>query len=473
MPPTSATPKKPNDKKIQLLREAKAHMRQKLLAIPGVHGIGIGYKVTAGKKTKTLAIIVRVYQKLPKAKLAPKHIIRERVKFYSPTNKKNVLIYTDVQERSRPVMYPHITTDLETRTRPVPGGFSISGSNGGTLGGWVWDNVTEQVVLISNEHVLGSTVGTDVLQPSFTDGGVAGDHFADVLRAGTLDVTIAEPINGNDVELEIEGVGPAVYEVTDATLDMLVEKTGQTTGHTLGEVVLIDYESNHYGSTADIEVDTSSPGTRFAYYGDSGALIVERNHPDGEEWKRIVGLLWGGDPSAENAYAHHIDDIFADLNLTTVCAGIIQNILDSIFTDSYGETAVARSMRPSVITKLTVPKPFHYGISRDIENRLQQGVLGKTAVKLVRSQRAKIVGLLRDRDSRRALTAALSPIVKDCTTTDDVFRHVFTKQDAARVNKFFDVAKRIRPDLTPTLKTAKKMLSQIEGRSLTTFLKKR
>ena len=155
-----------------------------------------------------------------------------------------------------------------------------------------------------------------MFQPSFTEGGVAGDHFADVLRTGTLDVTIAEPINDNDVELKIEGVGPAVYEVTDATLEMLVEKTGQTTGHTVGEVVLIDDESDHYGSTVDMEVDTSSPGTRFADYGDSGALIVERNHFDGEEWKRIVGLLWGGDPHAENAYARHIDDIFADLNLT-------------------------------------------------------------------------------------------------------------------------------------------------------------
>ena len=52
--------KKPDDKKITILREAKALLRRELLAIPGVHGIGIGYKKTAGKKTSTLAIVVRV-----------------------------------------------------------------------------------------------------------------------------------------------------------------------------------------------------------------------------------------------------------------------------------------------------------------------------------------------------------------------------------------------------------------------------
>jgi hypothetical protein len=462
--------KKPDDKKITILREAKALLRRELLAIPGVHGIGIGYKKTAGKKTSTLAIVVRVYKKLPKSVLDPKHIISERVRFYSKTLKKNTYVFTDVQERPKPVKYPHIATDLESNVRPVPGGFSISGAEGGTLGGWVWDNITDQVVLISNEHVLGSTPGTNVLQPSFTDGGTAADHFADVLRSGTLDAAIAEPIDEDDVELEIEGVGLAVYEVTNATLDMVVEKTGQTTKHTIGEVVLIDYESNHYGSTSDIEIETSSPGTRFAWYGDSGSLIVERVHPEGEEWKRIVGLLWGGDPTEENAYAHHIGDVFADLNLTTVCAGIIQNILDSIFTESYGETAISLSIRPSVITRFKQAKPFHFGISRDIEKRLRQGPLGKTAVKIVRSQRAKIVGLLRNRDGHRALIAALAPIVKGCTTTDDVFRHTFTKQDAERVNKFFDVSIRISPDLSPTIKTAKKLLSNIEGRNLSTFL---
>jgi hypothetical protein len=123
-----------------------------------------------------------------------------------------------------------------------------------------------------------------------------------------------------------------------------------------------------------------------------------------------------------------------------------------------------------VITRFKQAKPFHFGISRDIEKRLKQGPLGKTAVKIVRSQRAKIVGLLRNRDGHRALIAALAPIVKGCTTTDDVFRHTFTKQDAERVNKFFDVSIRISPDLSPTIKTAKKLLSNIEGRNLSTFL---
>jgi len=41
----------PSEREIELLREGQALFASELLKIPGVHGVGIGYKKTGGKTT--------------------------------------------------------------------------------------------------------------------------------------------------------------------------------------------------------------------------------------------------------------------------------------------------------------------------------------------------------------------------------------------------------------------------------------
>ena len=202
-----------------------------------------------GKPTDEICIVAGVAHKLPENKLDSRRIIPKTLTHYSRKKGKSLSVRVDVQEKAAPEPYQcgGCGTDLESRVRPVPGGFSIGAAHGGTLGGWVWDNITDQAVLITNNHVLGGTVGENVLQPSSSDGGVAADHFADVLRTGTLDATIAAPIDTDDISYNIECVGPGVYETTEPTLGMAVEKTGQTTSHTCGTVIQIAVDEGHYG----------------------------------------------------------------------------------------------------------------------------------------------------------------------------------------------------------------------------------
>ena len=443
----------PTEPEMERMREAQAQYLDQLLEIPGVHGVGIGYKKTGGETTEELALVVRVDSKLPEALVDPREMIPSEVTFYSSTYAEEVSIPTDVQESARPVEYPCIADNaLRVRVRPIPGGYSIRqpANGGGTLGGWVWDELNDQVVLLSNNHVLGSTAGADVIQPG--SGSVPADHFADVVRTGTLDATIAAPIDTDDVELAIEGIGPAVYEVAQATLGMLVEKSGATTEHTTGQVVLVNYISNHYGSTNDFEVDRDPGIDRMAYYGDSGSLIVERTHPSGSSWKRVVGLLWGGVPSERNAYAHQIEDVFDNLNLTSVCAGVLEQIFDDLFEESYAEALV--------------PRKLWRGMARGIEKRLARSDRGQEALKLLHFHRVEAVQLLRDREIRRALAASTVPFVRGAWTTDEVFNREVTDEDAERFERVLEIVEERQPDLRKPLDFAKEMLAEVHGRRL-------
>jgi hypothetical protein len=459
-----------SDKKrtLRRIREAKTRFGADLLAHEDVHGIGIGYKKTGGKKTKELALVVHVYKKLPKNKLKKSRIIPSKLTFYSRQEGVEVTIPIDVREQGPFV--PEINCgkchkDLEARVRPVPGGYSIGvrGVGGGTLGGWVWDNDDGRLVLISNEHVLGSTAGDHVLQQSHSDGGTdPADHFANVVRSGTLDVAIAAPIHSNDVSCEIICSGPAVYEIADAFPDMEIEKVGQTTGLTCGIVSEINYDSGHYGSHNDIIID--GDGSDFSMGGDSGSLYVEKVNPNGNNWKRIVGIHWGGD--GDDGIGHPIGEIFEDLNLSGVCTGIIQALIESILSSEKEESeaiTAKQRFRPKT-------RKFYHGFARDFEKRILSYPIGKMVSDVMHKNRVEIVSLILDHDGWRAMVAALSPLLKGCVTTDDVLEHKITKMDLNNFSRLVKVAKRVRPNMKDALAILEKNMDQAIGKTLGSIL---
>ncbi|MDJ0805777.1 MAG: hypothetical protein QNJ78_03000 [Gammaproteobacteria bacterium] len=448
--------------RINEIRELKQALRDSLLAHPDILSLGIGYRIKGGKITDEICLIAGVSHKLPEDKLDAKRLIPKSLTYFSRSKGREITAGVDVQERAVPEPYQcgPCTTDLESRVRPVPGGFSISADGGGTLGGWVWDNISDQTVLLSNNHVLGGTVGENVLQPSSTDGGVPADHFADVLRSGSLDATIAAPIDTNDVSYRIECIGAGVYETTEPTLGMQVEKTGQTTGHTCGTVIQIAVDVGHYGSINDFEVYTDTTGQRFAYYGDSGSLIVERTHPDPDAtWQRVVGLLWGGDPSDYNAYAHTIDDVFTDLNLSTVCAGVLSNLT------TYGESSIRRKSR-----KKSLLPGIRGGFARNMEKRLLKMENGRTLVDLLHRERTDIVRLITQGDGQLAVEKALVPILKGKRTTLDVLEHRLTKKDIKNIAKVLEVAEVDHPGMKKSLRFVKPLLKRATNRTIKSLL---
>lgn len=446
--------------KIRRLEAVKAHFREQLLAHPDVTSVGIGFREKGGKRTREVCLIVTVHRKLPPEDVPPNRLIPERLSFFSRGAAEQITAEVDVQESGVAEMYAcgTCTTNLDARVRPVPGGFNISGPpGGGTLGGWVWDNVTDAIVLISNNHVLGGTVGANIIQPG---GGGLADRIAQVVRTGTLDATIGAPTGTGIVDATIECSGPAVYEVTAPQLDMQVEKVGQTTSLTCGTVTQVSIDRGHYGSTNDFRVDTDDPAVRFAYYGDSGSLIVERNHPDGRDWKRVVGLLWGGIPSEFNAFAHPIEDVFADLNLTTVCAGVLANIIENLFSSSTS-FAAAPAFGPSRRSRMPMK-----GMARHVEKQMVQTKNGRQIAELLDRHRADVIGLLLDPDGWRASVAALQPILADKVTSFELVEHRVTQADIRNLERVVAVAEKRRPDLKPLIALAALLLKRAEGRSI-------
>lgn len=442
--------------KIRQLEAVKAHFRDELLAHPDVTSVGIGFRDKGGKRTREVCLIVTVHRKLPPEDVPPNRLIPERLSFFSRGDAQEITAKVDVQESGVAEMYScgPCTTDLRARVRPVPGGFNI---NGGTLGGWVWDNVNDETVLISNHHVLGGTVGANITQPG---GGGLADRIAEVVRTASLDATIGVPTGTGILEASIECSGPAVYEVTAPQLDMQVEKVGQTTSLTCGTITQVSIDRGHYGSTNDFRVDTDDPALRFAYYGDSGSLIVERNHPDGRAWKRVVGLLWGGIPSEFNAFAHPIQDVFADLDLTTVCAGLIANLIENLFSSSTS-FAAAPGFGPARRSRM-----LKKGMARHVEKQLVQTRNGREIADLLDRHRADVVGLLLDPDGWRASVAALQPLLSDKVTSFELTEHRITQTDIRNLERVIAVAQKRRPDLKPLIALAGTLLRNAEGRSI-------
>ncbi|WP_261988949.1 hypothetical protein, partial [Streptomyces sp. wa22] len=254
---------------LRIAREAKARFGPQLLAHPDVEGVGVGRRRRSGDKTDEYAVVVHLRQKRPESYVSPARLLPKELRFTEKSG-RDVAVRVDVQQHAKPVP--------ETgRVRPVPGGVSV-GTVGthvgsGTLGGWVWDTVTRQVVALSNAHVFGSRLGVSIVQPSSDDGGVPpDDRIAAVLRTGSLDAAIAEPADVSIVSASIVQGGPAVFEIAEAALDMRVQKTGRATGLTFGIVDLIDFDSDYRGSHSDLWIDAE--GGDFSLGGDSGALYL-------------------------------------------------------------------------------------------------------------------------------------------------------------------------------------------------------
>ena len=113
----------PSEREMGPLREAHDLFTKQMLTLEGVHGVGIGYKITDGQNTRKLALIVRVHNKVPRDKLPPRELVPPEYRFFSQDYNEEVVVLTDVQERPKPVEYPHISDgDLTNRVRPISGG---------------------------------------------------------------------------------------------------------------------------------------------------------------------------------------------------------------------------------------------------------------------------------------------------------------------------------------------------------------
>ncbi|MFQ5842576.1 MAG: hypothetical protein ACE5I8_09085 [Thermodesulfobacteriota bacterium] len=312
--------------KVDEIGRIKEKHEASIMARKNVVGLGVGYKETKGVKTDRMALVVMVKEKVPIQELKEGDVI--------PAEIGGVI--TDVIEVGD-IVALQARTD---RWRPAPGGVSIGHYKitAGTLGVLVRDAETDEVLILSNNHVMANSndgiKGDPIIQPGPHDGGtVADDTIANLERfvpiqfesepppspcpfskaaagmanffaglvgskhrllpvviqqANQVDGALAKPVSPDVVNNEILEIGVVTGD-TEAELGMEVKKSGRTTGLTTGSIQLLNASVRvGYGGGKTALFTNQILTTNMSKGGDSGSLLVSG------EGNRAVGLLFAG-----------------------------------------------------------------------------------------------------------------------------------------------------------------------------------
>lgn len=168
--------------------EAQRRFQLELFSKTGVVGVGLGYKDHKGERTDQLAVVALVEQKKPKAAIRDEDMVPPELDGAK----------TDVIEVG--VLRAQLNSGTRDEWRPkIPPGVSIGHYQvtAGTFGVLVYDRITGEPLILSNNHVLANSndasIGDPILQPGPTDGGTnPSDLVARLLRFGKL-TYIGEP----------------------------------------------------------------------------------------------------------------------------------------------------------------------------------------------------------------------------------------------------------------------------------------
>lgn len=327
---------------------AKSFHKKAILAKPNVVGLGVGYKTIQGEQTDELSIIALVREKVPLPGLLTEALV--------PGSLDG--IRTDVIEvgELRPLQ------SRSDRWRPAPPGVSIGHYQvtAGTFGAVVRDKTTGRRLILSNNHVLANSnaakSGDPILQPGPVDGGrVENDTIARLERfypldfglspptcslaqiyadfgnriarmAGSahkleiinsnpeavnlIDAALARPVENSLISDEILGIGE-ITGVQEASLSLLVRKSGRTTGLRSGEVRVLDTTVNiEYGAGRTAVFEGQILTSPISQGGDSGSLLVTADS------NLAVGLLFAG--SSQATLHNPIQAVMEGLNIDFV-----------------------------------------------------------------------------------------------------------------------------------------------------------
>lgn len=324
--------------------------KRKILSMKNVVGVGIGYKesLEASTGAPKMGVVVLVKYKLPETELEAHHVVPKQIDG----------VITDVIE----------VGELRLLGRTERGGPAQPGRSighykitAGTFGAVVKDRQSEELLILSNNHVLANgtngkdnkaKLGDPILLPGPHDGGslekdvigrlykfqpvekvfaqsscaraasaefwanalcqfVAPQYKIKVMRqtedGNTIDAALAKPLDPEKLDSKILEIGE-VKGVADAEVGMEVTKSGRTTGVTEGIIKAIN---------ATVQVDMGD-GEEAVFHdqiiaspmsqgGDSGALVLDKQ-------KRAVGLLFAG--SDKTTVFNKIQNVMEQLDIT-------------------------------------------------------------------------------------------------------------------------------------------------------------
>lgn len=353
-----------------LVRYAQETNEDYLFGFDNVIGVGTGLRERNDELTNEVCVQVFVERKLPVDRLAPSQVIPGRVRGFEGANVRTDIIAAAIPEAQQDT----------TRYRPVPGGCSIGPErsvSAGTLGGWACDNTDDTIVMLSNNHVISNLDTMPVLrrivQPGRLDGGVLpGDVIGRLKRDQPVN-TVANPptvpiptsvvdaaigsINDDiDIDHDVLGIGPAIYELRAPAVNMNVQKRGRTTRLTNnGRITTVGgtFRCTYRNRTRISRIRnafriSSTDGNVFSAAGDSGSLIFDQAVGQLNGTLPVVGLLYAGgtfNNGTPFTDAVDINSVFGALNLSTVCTCVARALIRAIFGADSAETAAGGGAR--------------------------------------------------------------------------------------------------------------------------------
>jgi hypothetical protein len=322
--------------------------KSRLVGLPNVCGVGVGFKRRDMKRTGNPALIVFVEKKEKWEDLSR----GERVP------KKIGGLETDVIEIGK----VRLLGTRQERHRPAKPGVSIGHYkiSAGTFGALVKDVETGERLILSNNHILANgtngrdgraEIGDPILQPGPYDGGTSRDRIARLERfiplerivqepecqmaagaqnignriikmvrpnyemklvkhtraSNIIDAAVAKPDSPDLVAGEVMELG-AVEGVGEPQVGMLVQKSGRSSGLTEGEITAmsvslrVELDEEEYGwfSHQIVSDCVVNPG-------DSGSLVLNKE-------SKAVGLVFAG--SDQYSVFNVIDNVLKQLKVT-------------------------------------------------------------------------------------------------------------------------------------------------------------
>ena len=301
--------------------------------------------------------------------------------------------------------YRPITGGIEIAIKPTsPGPILV-----GTLGCLATDLTDSKTVLLTNFHVIGSTAGTEIIQPA---NGVV-DVIAKVKRgkmSPTIDAAIAEidsgwATTGDEINGLFLNMSNHVVGVADPVSGMRVFKVGRTTGLTIGKIVdadvstpitflppigtrlfnkfmLIQCTQMSSCCCCTCEVGSSA---KFSDHGDSGSAVVSEQH-------MVLGLVVGS--TDDETLACRMTEIEAQLNI------LVNRVNMPNVPAVHPTSALAPPLVASAISgAATVPNVALARAEDDtvwaaMQRRMSESALGREVGEHVRFHLHEVVGLV-------------------------------------------------------------------------------
>ncbi len=297
--------------RLQRQREVEALIESvgpRLLALPGVVTLGVGFKISNDQMSEDIVLRVGVEHKRPVTELQPDEVIPDQIDG----------IPTDVFE-SR----PGVSTSADTsRYRPLVGGIQINNGAGGTgtLGCFAKRNTGNDWVGLSNRHVMYAGYEFDatieIAQPGFScccccRSGKIGTVLLGVgATGGPADAAICSLEADIEHHQEVMDIGGITGTATAIVGDK-VRKRGRTTHLTTGVISMMGIsfisDTGTFTNTMIITPDAAHP--RFCDFGDSGSVVIN-------EGNAVVGLIFAKSSNDKDAGAHPIAAVESALDIT-------------------------------------------------------------------------------------------------------------------------------------------------------------